>query len=220
MDKIKHDPACKQEVLNMAQRNQIHMTKRSGKVAGTAIAAALLAANIGGGYLLLHGRNQALNPPVATEIESEIDLASAAETAALPCYVSRMQEYYAGLTGEPCDFDFTGLGRDFENVTAEDENWRVELKAVTGCDWILYYFYDVTPLQGQSWEQFQQEHPRMEAEVFGGGRTDHLERCGIMPGAEHTPEDGAWLRQSLQFIRSTVLPCRQNILFACADIDC
>lgn len=192
MDKIKHDPACKQEVLNMAQRNQIHMTKRSGKVAGTAIAAALLAANIGGGYLLLHGRNQALNPPVATEIESEIDLASAAETAALPCYVSRMQEYYAELTGEPCDFDFTGLGRDFENVSAEDENWRVELKAVTGCDWILYYFYDVTPLQGQSWEQFQQEHPRMEAEVFGGGRTDHLERCGIMPGAEHTPEDGAW----------------------------
>ena len=50
MDKIKHDPACKQEVLNMAQRNQIHMTKRSGKIAGTAIAAALLAANIGGGY--------------------------------------------------------------------------------------------------------------------------------------------------------------------------
>ena len=46
MDKIKHDPACKQEVLNMAQRNQIHMTKRSGKIAGTAIAAALLAANI------------------------------------------------------------------------------------------------------------------------------------------------------------------------------
>ena len=193
MDKLRHDPACKQEVLNMAQQKHIHVTKRSGKIAGTAIAAALLAANVGGGYLLLHGRNQALNPPAATEIESEIELSAATEeAAALPCYVDRMQEYYTALTGEPCDFDFTGFGRDFEGVSAEDEDWRVELKAVTGCDWVLYYFYDVTPLKGQNWEQFQHEFPRMTAEVFGGGWTDHFEGYGTIPDAEHTLEDGTW----------------------------
>ena len=53
----------------MAQRNQIHMTKRSGKVAGTAIAAALLAANIGGGYLLLHDFNSPKLPGVRRALE-------------------------------------------------------------------------------------------------------------------------------------------------------
>ncbi|MBQ5338673.1 MAG: hypothetical protein J6Z40_05855, partial [Oscillospiraceae bacterium] len=84
----------------MAQQKNIHMTKRGGKIAGTAIAAALLAANVGGGYLLLHGRNQQANLSAATGIESEIeDVSSAADTEVLPCYVSRMQEYYAAKTG-------------------------------------------------------------------------------------------------------------------------
>ncbi|MBQ5339453.1 MAG: hypothetical protein J6Z40_09850, partial [Oscillospiraceae bacterium] len=107
-----------------------------------------------------HGRNQQANLSAATGIESEIeDVSSAADTEVLPCYVSRMQEYYAAKTGTPCDFDFTGWGKDFDDVSLENENWRVELKAVTGCDWVLYYFYDVTPLQGQTKDDFQSEFP-------------------------------------------------------------
>lgn len=206
MDKLRHDPACKQEVLNMAQQKHIHVTKRSGKIAGTAIAAALLAANVGGGYLLLHGRNQALNPPAATEIESEIELSAATEeAAALPCYVDRMQEYYTALTGEPCDFDFTGFGRDFEGVSAEDEDWRVELKAVTGCDWVLYYFYDVTPLKGQTTDEFQREFPGITfLPCEDGNPTGAQSTYGFLHGQSNEPDNGVWHCSGIIYNMSTV----------------
>ena len=194
VDKIKHDPACKQEVLNMAQQKNIHMTKRGGRIAGTAIAAALLAANVGGGYLLLHGRNQQTDFSAATSIASEIeDVSAAVDTEVLPCYVSRVQEYYAAKTGKPCDFEFTGWGRDFDDVSAEDENWRVELKAVTGCDWVLYYFYDVTPLKGQTTDEFQQTFPAI---TFRGSDQDGPVTSqftyGFMPGQTPEPDNGVW----------------------------
>lgn len=193
VDKIKHDPACKQEVLNMAQQKNIHMTKRSSRIAGTAIAAALLAANAGGGYLLLHGRNQQTDIPAATDIASELELSAAEESAALPCYVSRMQEYYAAKTGEPCDFDFTGWGKDFDDVSAENEDWRVELKAVTGCDWVLYYFYDVTPLQGQTAEEFQCVFPGITfTPVNENGPVGGTSCYGFMPGQSAEPDNGIW----------------------------
>ena len=50
-DRLEQDPACKEEVLKMALQPKIHMTKR-GMITGSAVAAALLALNIGiGGYL-------------------------------------------------------------------------------------------------------------------------------------------------------------------------
>lgn len=194
VDKIKHDPACKQEVLNMAQQKNIHMTKRGGKIAGTAIAAALLAANVGGGYLLLHGRNQQADLSAATSIASEIeDVSSAVDTEVMPCYVSRMQEYYAAKTGTPCDFDFTGWGKDFDDVSLENENWRVELKAVTGCDWVLYYFYDVTPLQGQTKDDFQSEFPGITfTPVNENGPVGSQFGYGFMPGQDVEPDNGIW----------------------------
>lgn len=55
-DRLKQDPACKEEVLKLALQPKIHMTKR-GMITGSAVAAALLALNIGiGGYLLAGNR--------------------------------------------------------------------------------------------------------------------------------------------------------------------
>lgn len=206
VDKIKHDPACKQEVLNMAnEKNAIHMTKRNGRIAGTAVAAALLAANIGGGYMLLHGRNQPAENPAGTSLAADTEISSAAELSAeeeasLPCYVQRMQQYYTGQSGELCDFDFTGLGADFDE-SWENDDYRLTLRAVTGCDWILYYFYDVEPKQGQTPEQYEQENaPCMQLEI-PGTRTESSQvvsipmqtggsvwqYCGIVPNTTGIP---------------------------------
>ena len=50
-DRLKQDPACKQEVLARASRSKISVSRR-GMITGTAVAALLLALNIGGGYVL------------------------------------------------------------------------------------------------------------------------------------------------------------------------
>lgn len=186
VNRMRHNPACREEVLYMATRKEIRISRR-GAAAGTAVAAALLALNIGGGYLLLSGDTKPENSMVAMSDLAEQNV---------PLYVSKMQEYYTATSGIPCDFDFTGYGRNFD-YTWEDEHYRLTLNAVTGCDWILYYFYDVEPLQGQNWEQFQSEFPtvRLQAnmpDVFGVDYECSASSVTTMPNQGPALDDGVW----------------------------
>ncbi len=97
-DRLEQDPACKEEVLKMALQPKIHMTKR-GMITGSAVAAALLALNIGiGGYLyaqnkareeLLSAANDELSVaeaddlPETTAAVTGTSLSAAAETVRL-----------------------------------------------------------------------------------------------------------------------------------------
>ena len=58
-DKLRHDPACKEEIMTMARQEKIHFSKR-GVLTGTAAAAVLLAVNIGVGTFL-YSEHKALN---------------------------------------------------------------------------------------------------------------------------------------------------------------
>lgn len=146
-DRMNPSPACKEEVITMTKRKNIHISRR-GAAMGTAVAAVLLAVNIGVGYKLLAGKA----PAAETSMVATSELAEQTEAiSAMPEYVSLMQQYYAEQTGNPCDFDFTGWGKDI-NQTFENEEYRVTLKAVTGCDWVLYCFYDIEPLNSSQTE--------------------------------------------------------------------
>lgn len=58
-DKLRHDPACKEEIMAMARQEKIHISKR-GIITGTAAAAVLLAVNIGVGSFL-YSQHKALD---------------------------------------------------------------------------------------------------------------------------------------------------------------
>ena len=133
---------------------EIRISRRS-VAAGSAVAAALLALNIGGVFLLHHGAEMT-NPGTDSSSETEVttDIAEAITTdissesepeeEQLPAYVEYMRRYYEGLSEESVDFDYTrfiGFGTDL-NETWEDEDYRITIKAAVGCDWMIYYFFD------------------------------------------------------------------------------
>lgn len=187
VNRMKHNPACREEVLSMAARKKIRISGR-GAAAGTAVAAVLLALNIGGGYLLLSGSTTTGNSMVAT---NELDVQT---EVTQPLYVTKMQEYYTAVSGTPCDFDFTGYGRDlgftYEDV---DGQYRVTLTAITGCDWMFYYFYDVEPLQGQSWEEFNADG--LIHLIVRNSDGEHLCATSFgreMPNQGEELDDGVW----------------------------
>ena len=136
---------------------QIRINRRT-VAAGSAVAAALLALNVGGIILLHHNaENMQANTSTASgqditsdfieEVTSELPAVTEPEPAEtpLPAYVEYMRQYYEGISAESCDYDYTkfiGLGTDL-NETWEDENYKVTVKAAVGCDWIIYYFFDV-----------------------------------------------------------------------------
>ena len=194
-DRIEHDPACKEEVIAMAKRNEIRTGgKRRGFAVGTAVAAALLAVNGGVGYLLYTGSRAQENSMVATgEISEMSDIAEQQACAAQPGYAAMMQRYYTAKSGTPCDFDFTGWGTEC-NYVYEDEDWRVTLTGITGCDWILYYFYDVEPLSGQTWEEFQQVFPTVGMRVVreDGFHYEGTNETSTMPDQAHETDHGVW----------------------------
>ena len=72
-DKLRHDPACKEEILTMAKQEKIRISKR-GVITGTAAAAVLLAVNIGVGTFL-YSQHKALDTASNETAEvSEFDL--------------------------------------------------------------------------------------------------------------------------------------------------
>ena len=191
VNRIKHDPACREEVLHMATRKEIRVTKR-GAAMGTAVAAALVALNIGGGYLLLSRDQHPETSGVAmSDLAVQTDDISASSAADYADYVTLMQQYYTGISGKPCDFDFTGYGKDFD-YSFENDEYKVTLRAVTGCNWVLYYFYDVEPKQGQTeLREFPVISLSIEDEEWGflGARAKRIQWS---PGEWEIWDDGVW----------------------------
>ena len=209
-------PSGEEEItLKQTKQKEIRMT-RKGVAAGTAVAAALLALNVGGGYLLLHGKEdqQASTEEAAVteqaesaadigteEIPAEIPADDEADVAQ-PQYVQLMQEYYnkltdspyyEGKTYEPCDYDFTGLGKDID-YTFEWDDYKLTYRAVVGCDWVLYYFYDVEPKQGQDYETFWNENPDMSriAVSLIQGDTVNFTCDRVSDALDPEPDNGVW----------------------------
>ncbi len=219
-------PSGEEEItLKQTKQKEIRMTRR-GVAAGTAVAAILLALNVGGGYLLLHGRNA--EKPAAEQTDSafaETDEAGSEssteeiqpdapaddEASETTEYVQRMQEYYNflttssyydGKTYEPCDYDFTGLGKDID-CTFEWDDYKLTYRAVVGCDWVLYYFFDVEPKQGQDYQQFWSENPDMSRIAVSLIKDDNVKfgctrlesRSTILPEQntwDIAPNNGVW----------------------------
>jgi len=85
VDQIKHEPKAIEEVLSMKQeKKQIKVTK-GGRAVGAAVAAALVCANIAGGYWLLNrGNSDSLTMQTASApIESELETTPAAAQTTL-----------------------------------------------------------------------------------------------------------------------------------------
>ena len=148
VDRIHHDPDCKQEVLAMANRANIEKKHGFGLHAGAVVAAALLLVNAGVAYKVFAGNKKPETSSVATDALSVNEA---------PLYVQRLQEVYA-WSGYPCNFDCTGMGREME-MTWESDEWKVDLRAMAGCDTMLYFFYDVTPKQGQTPDDLRKRWP-------------------------------------------------------------
>ena len=100
VDQIKHEPKRIEEVLAMKQeKKQIKMTK-SGRAVGAAVAAALVCANVGGGYWLLHRgagselTTQVASAPVAASVPDtvpELDAETAAKEARTQAEISNIE---------------------------------------------------------------------------------------------------------------------------------
>ena len=71
--------------------------------------------------------------------------AVSADAAQNPQYIAMMQEYYTQKSGIPCDFDFSGMGRDLDEIIETDDA-RFHIKGMAGCDWTMFVFFDVEPL--------------------------------------------------------------------------
>lgn len=193
--------------------------------AAAAVAAFLLALNLGGGFLLLHMRGQRsaeevqsiacpaesgtasesteqLTEPDTETAFSEADPAESASEAItpredLPQYVQLMQLYYEGQTQEPCHYDFTGLGKDLD-ASYENDRYQITLRAVAGCEWILYYFYDVAPKNGTTWEDFWSD-THVSMSMWNEGDPDYMTdaatgySCPAPCGTDITePDHGVW----------------------------
>ncbi|HBI84705.1 MAG TPA: hypothetical protein DDX71_00235 [Ruminococcus sp.] len=188
-------------------RGEIRMS-RNKNFAATAVAAALLALNIGGGYLLLHNRVPAA--PAGTSLpqdeESGIEIQTV-ETTAAPIaeesetitepepdhseYGSLMRELYTAQNGKECTFNFAGLGIDC-NDTWENDAYRMTLRGICGCDWMLFYFYDVEPKQGQTFNDYADARPLISLNADCGGRTIYSQCAGEMPDQGEELSDGVW----------------------------
>ena len=200
-----HFPPEEQEMTS--GRSGIFMS-RNRNLAATAVAAALLAVNVGGGYLLLHSRVPA--PPAGTSLpqdeENGIEI-QPAETTAAPIaeesetvtepasddsgYGSLMRALYTAQNGKECTFNFAGLGIDC-NDTWENDAYRMTLRGICGCDWMLFYFYDVEPKQGQTYDDYADARPLISLNADCGGRTINSQCAGEMPDQGEELSDGVW----------------------------
>lgn len=86
VDQIQHEPKTVEEVLAMKQENQNIKMKKGGKAFGAAIAAALVCANIAGGYWLINRNNteSLTTQSAAAPIEDTALVTTEALTTAAP----------------------------------------------------------------------------------------------------------------------------------------
>lgn len=116
VDRMKQDPACKQAVLEKARRSRISLTKR-GTVTGSAVAAALIALNIGiGGYILHRAADDSMTADSQTiEVTETVQTTAASEITAVQTVTAVTDAKPQKLSGE-------------KTVTAAAEN-RTETEA-------------------------------------------------------------------------------------------
>ena len=136
---------AREEKIMMTKHTQTDSGMFRSKGVAAAIAAVLVCANVAGGIYLLRGDNQPetkSETSAGTDIESELIPAVSENT---PDYVKLMQEYYTNLSGQPCDYDFSGMGRNLDE-TVETDDVRIHIKGMVGCDWTMFVFFDAEPL--------------------------------------------------------------------------
>lgn len=158
-DSVRPDPALKEAIMMKAAqhstipavgsteepRGKIQRRIGGKAVTGTAVAAALVAANVGLAAMLMHS-GSSKTPQAATSGENNVQEIKL-ETAH---YVQCMQDYYASVTGEPCTYDFTGMGQDLDYEWSS-EDYKITLHAAAGDAFQMHLFYDVIPLKGQEY---------------------------------------------------------------------
>ena len=155
-ERVKPDPSLKEAIMkraaqlpgktggktNTQQKPKIRRHINGKAAAGAGIAAALVAGNIVLFGNLLNSRNDPKQP--GTSDIQEVGLNTAH-------YAQCMQDYYSSQTGEPCTYDFTGMGQDLDYVW-DSEDYRITLHAAAGDAFQMHLFYDVIPLKGQKYE--------------------------------------------------------------------
>ena len=98
MDRMEQDPSCKQEVMAKAARPRIAVSRR-GVMAGTAVAAVLLALNIGaGGYFLHKAAEDSLAEVQTSEVTEVTEATTAADSAAEQTVTTAKAQKSAGGT--------------------------------------------------------------------------------------------------------------------------
>jgi len=171
-DSVRPDPALKEAIMMKAAqhstipavgsteepRGKIQRRIGGKAVAGTAVAAALVAANVGLAAMLMHS-GSGKTPQAATSGENNVQEIKL-ETAH---YVQCMQDYYASVTGEPCTYDFTGMGQDL-NIEWKFEDYNLTLHAAAGDPFHMHFFYDITPLKGQT---YNEDEPQASTDAPG-----------------------------------------------------
>lgn len=97
VDRMKQDPACKQAVLEKARRPRISLTKR-GMVTGSAVAAALIALNIGiGGHILHRAADDSMTADSQTiEVTEAVQTTASAEITAVQTVTTAKPQKHSG----------------------------------------------------------------------------------------------------------------------------
>ena len=125
-----------------------------------------------------------------------------AEAEQVPQYVRLMQEYYTQKTGIPCDYDFSGMGRDLDEII-ENPAARIHIKGMVGCDWTMFVFFDTEPLNLSAEDEryFSESsfmnlsnymYPALGIEDADGNTDPHFQQiCRTMP-AQQSLDDGVF----------------------------
>ncbi len=113
-----------------------------------------------------------------------------------------MQEYYTQKSGIPCDFDFSGMGRDLDEII-ENPAARIHIKGMVGCDWTMFVFFDTEPmnLSVEDERYFSESsfmnlstymYPALGIEDADGNTDPHFQQiCRTMP-AQQSLDDGVF----------------------------
>ena len=190
-------PDREEEIVMTKYTERAESESRHGKGIAAAVAAVLVCANIAGGaYLLNSGKQPGAQSEISvgTSIQSELIPAASENT---PDYVKLMQEYFTDAGGQPCTFDFTGYGKDFD-IQWENDDYKLTFRAVAGCEWALYYFYDVEPKKGQTWEQMVKDNPHFQMQITSGAEhwSESKYKMGEtswdMMGQDKALDNGVW----------------------------
>ena len=210
-------PDREEEIVMTKYTERAESESRHGKGIAAAVAAVLVCANIAGGAYLLNSGKQpeqsagasVQSAPIeeVTEavqgieaVQTETVTTEAVKPAELPQYVQLMQEYYTNLNGQPCTYDFTGLGQDY-NLVYEYPDYTLTFKSMVGCDWIVYYFYDIKPEDTSetnylSWNRKEGRASAGDLFAFKDGKVNFYFVCDktapLNGRQDYALDDGVW----------------------------